>query len=188
MHKGEFKMALDQVTKESEITTSKSEDVVRFQPFLLDAQSNLLTRFAQEFTHAIDSNINTTPDKISVGELRLLRCLQRKGALRLSQLAEELGLPTSTLTYMVGRLEKKNLLIKENDSQDKRAVQIRLLAKAENYLENEKSKVKSLSEKALKNLSSEERAQFSRLIGKALNVLKIKDHGNSPTMYPNPMS
>ena len=63
---------------------------------------------------------------ITPSQYNLLRCLWKQEAQTPSQLAHELHLDTSTITGILGRLEKKDLIERIYNQEDRRSVYIRL--------------------------------------------------------------
>ncbi len=66
---------------------------------------------------------------ISIPEARALICLLEAESLKMSDLSQMISVDVSTTSYMVGRLEKLNLLLRMPDEKDARAVRIQLTAK-----------------------------------------------------------
>jgi len=63
-------------------------------------------------------------NNISTTELIILWKINKKGACRITDLAREVGVPSSTLTGIFDRLESKDYLVRIHDSKDRRSVLI----------------------------------------------------------------
>lgn len=64
-------------------------------------------------------------------EIYLLQFLRRRSPLRVSELADEMKIPISTLSRSIGRLQKRGLVTRRQDPQDKRIMLVSLLSKGE---------------------------------------------------------
>lgn len=63
-------------------------------------------------------------NNISVTELIILWKINKNGAYRVTDLAREVGVPSSTLTGIFDRLESRDYLVRIHDSKDRRSVLI----------------------------------------------------------------
>jgi DNA-binding MarR family transcriptional regulator len=89
---------------------------------------------------------------VSVTQCYAIESLVKKGALRLQALAEELFLDKSTASRVVDALERKGYVVRVEDVEDRRAVQVQAtVAGLELY------------EKIRADLIAEERAMIERL-------------------------
>ena len=66
---------------------------------------------------------------VSITEAHILEKLGAEGGRRMSDVAADLKVTLSTLTLAADRLERKGLLLRERDKQDKRATNISLTKK-----------------------------------------------------------
>ena len=57
-------------------------------------------------------------------ELFILMHIHNKKSAHMTKLAKALDIPASSVTNMVDRLEKKNLVVRKNDSNDRRGVMV----------------------------------------------------------------
>ncbi|MGV8180278.1 MarR family winged helix-turn-helix transcriptional regulator [Pseudomonas aeruginosa] len=89
---------------------------------------------------------------VSVTQCYAIESLVKKGALRLQALAEELFLDKSTASRVVDALERKGYVVRVEDVEDRRAVQVR--ATVAGY---------ELYKKIRADLIAEERAMIERL-------------------------
>jgi len=63
-------------------------------------------------------------NSISITELIILWKINKNGTYRITDLAREVGVPSSTLTGVFDRLESKDYLVRIHDSKDRRSVLI----------------------------------------------------------------
>ncbi|MNF25296.1 transcriptional repressor MprA [compost metagenome] len=89
---------------------------------------------------------------VSVTQSYAIESLVKKGALRLQALAEELFLDKSTASRVVDALERKGYVVRVEDVEDRRAVQVQATAAGH-----------ELYEKIRTSLIAEERAMIERL-------------------------
>lgn len=105
---------------------------------------------------------------LSLTQLRVLAIL-RDRRLRISELAQYLGLEKSTLTGLVSRAEKRGLLAREPSHSDKRAVEVFLRSEGQHLA----GKISSLLEDNLASvsraLSPAEQAQLKDLLERAFS-------------------
>ena len=85
--------------------------------FMLTSTQNAVFNYFKRRLQDFD----TTPSQYA-----LLRCLWKQEVQTPSQLAHELHLDTSTITGMLGRLEKKDLIERTYNQEDRRSVHVRL--------------------------------------------------------------
>ncbi|HFS0969421.1 TPA: MarR family transcriptional regulator [Pseudomonas aeruginosa] len=89
---------------------------------------------------------------VSVTQCYAIESLVKKGALRLQALAEELFLDKSTASRVVDALERKGYVVRVEDVEDRRAVQVRATVAGH-----------ELYKKIRADLIAEERAMIERL-------------------------
>ncbi len=95
----------------------------------------------------------------SLAQTRVLRLLFQ-GGLTAGSLAEEAGLPKSSLSRILERLEERHLVVREWDRADRRRVYIRLTPEGEEVLRNWPRDVLRDLTAAAEALSPEERRVF----------------------------
>lgn len=81
--------------------------------------------------HAINRRLNKHIKKLEVNrsEFLVLHALASKGVTSTQQIADMVHIASSTMTYTIDKLEKRNLVIREYDVQDRRVVFIKLTDK-----------------------------------------------------------
>lgn len=101
---------------------------------------------------------------LHIGQERLLMQLGEEDGLTQTQLAERLCIEPPTLTKMLSRLEKTQLLEKRKDSKDARMCRIFLTDKGYAFQKPVTDLWLELEEIILANLTSEERMLYHRLL------------------------
>ena len=71
---------------------------------------------------------------LSVAQLRVLLVLQAQGPSRMSSIASVIGVTLPTTTGVVDNLVRKEFVVRENDSQDRRLVICKLSAKGQELI------------------------------------------------------
>ena len=112
-------------------------------------------------------------------QLMLLNLLGRPGFddLRVQDIARELGLSQPTVTDSLSALERKGLVARESDTQDRRAVRNRLTPKGREALAGLRGGL-TLTGTALSGLSAEEQNNLLQLLIKMIRTLL--DDGQMP--------
>lgn len=101
---------------------------------------------------------------LHIGQERLLMELWRENGVTQTELAERLCIEPPTLTKMLSRLEKTELLEKRRDTVDKRICRIFLTPKGYSLQQPITDLWLDLEETILANLSPEERLHYRRLL------------------------
>jgi DNA-binding MarR family transcriptional regulator len=94
----------------------------------------------------------------------LLRLLRRKGALSISELAEELGVTGSSITTACKRLEKAGLVMRERQSDDERMVRVTLTEQGNARVEAWQEQRRELLAHLLAPLDQNEQEALQRLL------------------------
>lgn len=101
---------------------------------------------------------------ISISELSVLHYLFFKTKPSMSEMGKDLSVDLSTLTRIVDKLVKKNLIVRKPDLEDRRIVRVAMSRKGraigEKFKQEHKEKVKSI----LKQMMPEERNTFLNLL------------------------
>lgn len=108
----------------------------------------------------------------SKNEIMVLLLLYRKKSANMTELSEYINAPLNTTTGVVGRLEKKQMVERKRDQEDRRVVNIVLTSKAKEFIDQEKKIVEYLINEILKRLTDEEKVTAINIFNKVLSVLK----------------
>ena len=109
---------------------------------------------------------------LHIGQERLLMELWQEDGLTQTELAERLCIEPPTLTKMLSRLEKTELLEKRRDIEDKRICRIFLTDKGSSLQKPITDLWLDLEEIILANLSQEERLLYRRFLIQIFDNLK----------------
>jgi len=87
-----------------------------------------LARFIETLTERFKANesLFATRLEVSERELALLRALVREGPMITRELGGRFGVPVSTMTGLMDRMEKKGLVVRGRDPNDERRVVVSL--------------------------------------------------------------
>jgi DNA-binding MarR family transcriptional regulator len=69
--------------------------------------------------------------ELSYGQIYLLQLLRRQSPSRMSEIAYRMGMPVSTMTRSVAKMERMQLLERKTDGKDRRAILVSLTDKGE---------------------------------------------------------
>ena len=106
---------------------------------------------------------------ISMIELSILETVERYPNCMMKKVSELLGLPKSTLTSAVKRLEAKGYLRRSQSDSDKRAYNLELTEWGVQAQTEHREIEKSIFENLLQQLNTEETSIFLKLFTKAVN-------------------
>jgi DNA-binding MarR family transcriptional regulator len=115
--------------------------------------------------------------EMSKAELLCLFLVERRGECTMSQLAQDIRIPLSTLSGIVDRLVKGGALSRERPESDRRRVLLRLATPGKVILERLKAMVGAYAQKALAALDDEEKALGLRLVMKLVKALQEPGDG-----------
>ncbi|MCF6409621.1 MarR family winged helix-turn-helix transcriptional regulator [Pseudalkalibacillus salsuginis] len=127
--------------------------------------------FNREFEKRLSSL--EMPITLSGSRLRVLTMVGKMGEIRMSQLAEKLGVQAGTVTDLVDALQRDKLISRVPDPKDRRAMLLKLTEKAEKHLEPIHVIQSELAEKMLKRFSPEQRYQLIHLLEGMMDNLNL---------------
>lgn len=110
--------------------------------------------------------------QITKSGFRLLLALEKEEFLRASELARLLDIRPASLTEQLVRLEEKDLIKREKDPNDLRAINISISPKAAKMLEEGRLKRNKQREELKRVLDIKEREQFARIAEKLINFFE----------------
>jgi len=102
-------------------------------------------------------------------QLQLLDLLDAKGPLRMSELAEEIGISQSGATALVDRMLKGGYIARTRSDKDRRVVSIAITEAGKALLETFSQARDEAIEKFFRKLNPKERAEYIRLCQKMLD-------------------
>lgn len=127
----------------------------RYLPYLINrAGVSLAVRFSASLREA----------GIALQDWRVLAALRERDGQRLTELAQRTSIEVSTLSRLVGSLETAGLVSRHRDTDDARAIAIRLTAKGDQVTLALTPAAQQLEANALAGLSEVEIAQLKSLL------------------------
>ena len=108
----------------------------------------------------------------SKNEILSLLLLYRKTTVNMTEIAEYINAPLNTATGVVARLEKKQMVERQRDSEDRRIVNILLTEKAEAFVSEEKKLIEHYFTEVYQSLTDEEKNAAISIVNKVVSVLK----------------
>ncbi len=123
--------------------------------------------------------------RITAPQLICLYCLEREGAMTLSQLAEKVSLATSTTNGIVDRLEAKGLLTRTRSRQDRRKVDLVLTDAGRKLTHAAPALLQDSFSKALRQLPELEQAAIALSLERVVELMGVADLDTSPNLVPS---
>lgn len=118
----------------------QNEDVAKIEKYLRKVDY-IIRRNGREIL--LDFNI-------TVPQFSALQILINKGNMTIGELSQEMALACSTITDLIDRMEKSELVVRKRDDRDKRVVRVEVLEKGYDILEKVLSKrIKYLDSKLI---------------------------------------
>lgn len=106
-------------------------------------------------------------------DIYLLQLLRNHSPARMGEIADEMGIPVSTATRVVDRLEEKKLLSRKKDPRDKRNILVSLERKGEEVVAKVENQTYTILSKNLSIYSNEEIAAFYKTAIHLQEILKV---------------
>ena len=122
--------------------------------------------------------------RVSLGDLHAVRTLARIGEVSMSSYGNELGVPRSTITNLVDRLERAGLVERAASSRDRRVTLVRLAAAGRRAVEDTDVLLRSRVAARLLDLEPEAQVRLAELLERVVAtrsaVRPIDDRGGRP--------
>jgi DNA-binding MarR family transcriptional regulator len=110
------------------------------------------------------------------GPVKALFKLRRLGPLRVKELAVQLRLDSTTVSRHVDELERRGLVVREQDRTDRRAVLVRLSARADEVLDDAEVERRGKLRDGLQDWSPSDRETFVRLLSRFVQRDDLATH------------
>lgn len=110
-------------------------------------------------------------EDLTMREIFLLETLGRRGSATMSELAQALAVPLTTMTSIVTRLVKKGYAERQRIEEDRRVVLVRLSASGEQLFQRHRREYIESVKSILGTLSDEEQHKLLALLGEVLTAL-----------------
>lgn len=137
---------------------------------------DIYVSLAEELMAVLDRRRQSMPhEEISAamrGEMAVLRLLAEEGrALTAGEISRMLKMTTSRIAAVLGALDKKALIVRSTDAQDKRRVQVTLTGKGLAVSQRKKQAALKNISHALSQLGEQDAKDFVRLMGRMNDIL-----------------
>lgn len=99
---------------------------------------------------------------ITVPQFSALQILINRGDMTIGELSQSMALACSTITDLIDRMEKSELVVRKRDEKDKRVVRVEVLPKGYNILEQVLNKRIKFLENKLTGFSDEEKLRLDK--------------------------
>jgi DNA-binding MarR family transcriptional regulator len=110
------------------------------------------------------------------GPVKALFKLRRLGPLRVKDLAVQLRLDSTTVSRHVDELERRGLVVREQDRTDRRAVLVRLSPRADEVLDDAEVERRGKLRDGLQDWSPSDRETFVRLLSRFVQRDDLATH------------
>lgn len=119
--------------------------------------------------------------QVSTPQMNCLLTLYDNGALQPTQIARNIAVKGSTVTGIVDRLEKKGMVVRFRNLQDRRRIGIQLTNKGRKFVEDGPRPLREYIEHGLKDLSASEADRIVQALIRLTGMLeKQENHLKSP--------
>jgi len=108
----------------------------------------------------------------SKNEILTLLFLYRNKSGNMTEISDYINAPLNTTTGVVGRLEKKSMVERKRDANDRRIVNIVLTEKAIEFIDEEKKVIEYYFKEVYKVLTDDEKAAAINIFKKVGSILK----------------
>jgi DNA-binding MarR family transcriptional regulator len=141
-----------------------------------DEYASEILKSLRKIIRAVDLQSKQLQSKhqMTAPQLLCFTTIVEKGPLTLANIADEVGLSSSTLVGIIDRLEKKDLVVRERSRVDRRQV---LISSTKNGQEYYKKAPESLQDKLLRSLNEihePEREQIHDSLNKVVDMLEVQ--------------
>lgn len=123
---------------------------------------------------------------LSMPQFNTLMALHKKGGIAISDIAEEMGISTAAASQMVDRMVNEELILRTEDSHDRRVKQITLNEKGHQLVIDNLHARRNWHQEIIENLSPDEMAQVHqtfKLLASKIEQLEDcpnSEHGHTP--------
>lgn len=107
----------------------------------------------------------------SKNEMFVLLLLYRGSDVNMTQIADYLSVPLNTVTGIVARMEKRDLLVRERSSEDKRVVTIKLTNSGSTTIRSILNEMVRYGELVMDSFTAEEIKLVFKLVDKVMDTL-----------------
>lgn len=113
-------------------------------------------------------------------QLVCVRQLLKHGSMAPGELARVISLSPATVTGIVDRLEKRNIVTRERSTEDKRKVLIALTPEGARLVEKMPPPLHEAFSRRLEELSEDEQEEIDRVLARIVDMMEAQDMADSP--------
>lgn len=114
---------------------------------------------------------NNTFLDYSKNEIFALLFVYRKGVTNMSEITQYLGIPLNTTTGIISRIEKRGVVRRERDPDDKRIVTVTITQEGIEFLTDELNYISYYYNRIMDSISEEEKILLLKLISRFLDIV-----------------
>jgi MarR family transcriptional regulator, organic hydroperoxide resistance regulator len=108
----------------------------------------------------------------SKNELFILWLLYRQNEANMTQIADYINVPLNTATGIINRMEKRELVVRERNTQDKRVVTIRMGEKGSAQMNAVITEFMYYAKKVVESFTTQEIELLFRMLGKLSDIMR----------------
>ena len=109
---------------------------------------------------------------LNISEFGVLEMLYHKGDQPVQKVAEKILVTSGTITYVINKLEKKELVVRRKCDKDKRVYYVSLTEKGNDFIANIFPKHRDFIDNLFKDLNEEDKKQLFESLIQLRGVLK----------------
>lgn len=109
---------------------------------------------------------------ITVPQFTALQILINNGNMTIGELSQKMDLACSTITDLIDRMEKSELVSRKRDEKDKRVVRIEVLPRGYDILEKVLIKRREFLNSKLNDFSVEDKEALNKVLGELYDAMK----------------
>lgn len=119
---------------------------------------------------------------LTAPQILLLQAIRDRGDVTIGELAEEISLSAATVTTIVDRLEKRNLVYRERSTSDKRKVYVYLTEAAGDVLQHAPMPLQEHFARQFEDLQSWEQSMILSSLQRVAEMMDAQDIDASPIL------
>lgn len=129
-----------------------------------------MARTYNEMFSKLESNIHEFD--LSTSEFGVLEILLHKGEQPIQKIAKNILVTSGTITYVIDKLQKKNLVVRKKCEKDKRIFHISLTKKGEEFISDVFPKHKKFLDELLSGLENDLKVELTNNLNAVEHALK----------------
>ena len=150
-------------------------NITSFVIIMAELENQIIASFLRFMNRVRSDRMETWSPRfkdVSKVELHILLWVQQNPGTNIGVIKERLGLPSSTLTSIINRMEKKKLL-RRTIGDDRRTYRLEILEEGLRIREEHDRILRTIADAIMSNLTPEEQVTFTNLLDKASDSLPV---------------